>query len=408
MSTTNGNVTEILNTDATHFTFAQGTGGSNGWGPTTPTTPVPSSSATYQLSAVAGNIATIAWSGRALYLNPVIKSTYGPFTANLDGTALNTRYDTSRSLPFNYGGAAGLSYQNLLPVHRYNVGAMAPTGIPWVDGAHTTILTASQNTYQARSGNLNLGIDSAFMITGPKLVGKRGVAVMLGDSISDAYGAFSSDLAYTYRTAEWIAQQRREDVNYIQPGGIASSCLFSSNFSASAVTGGMYRLFSVAAANPPEFLIISYGANDLRTKMGGCSAADFARNTYSMLAFIEDVFDVSTMCVVVCSPFPMSALVLAESAQNVGAAVNPQGIHNYKAAIVAQKAAVAMFPWARYCDMNGGIGRRILAVYPNKEGDGGIHLSDVGHGLAHANLVNTISQPIVGIYNPVNATSMRF
>lgn len=402
-------VTELLNTNVAVSlvgTWADASGNASTFG--APSSP------TLKVSSTLGSTVTINWTGRALYLLCQTHTSYGPFTVTLDGQSVLGDFHCSNAATNpNIGSTSGYFNRVLVPIHR---------GV--ADTSHTTVLTVAKNSYHSVVGGIiGVSVDSFVSISGNQASPTNGLYVALGDSWGTGGGAFNIyDNVYPYIVARQLQQQLNKSITLIN-ACVSGNCMFG--ITGAGNVGGMYRLFGTdgfftgVTNNPPEYLSILYGANDLRAESSGgqyiglqASAADYERHLNNMMCFLEDTMDVygtygTPVKVISCSPPHLPANMTHRSLQSFSAS-NPVryiggGLTNFITAAKNTKSVVARFRWGRYCGIYEAMGFRDELLLPNNNtgqtivgynnvtytGDTGLHPHDMTHGFLASEITQT-------------------
>jgi lysophospholipase L1-like esterase len=299
-------------------------------------------------SSTAGATATFAVSGRACYLLTSTQEAGGQFTVTVDGAA---------AAPGTCFGI-GQNDRNrvLIPLFR-NL----------TDGAHTVVITAV--------GTAPVLIDSLLVVTGAAIAPVAGNLVALGDSITAGYGLANVVSAWPARLGYLLGYKLGRPFTLFNKG-ISGDSLFCVD---SGHVGGMYRLFSDVVPNAPEVLTIMFGVNDMMLNQQ--PSGEYAANLLRALEFVEDVFAVAQMAVVVCTPSYLApaALLCAPSGNQSGYYAGTPSEH-YRLALELVKTIVSLFSWASVAFVYETMDDADSMVYPNGGFDS-THPGDGGHGV---------------------------
>lgn len=360
-------ITEVQETDAS-FIFA---------GTWTLETITSASGGTCQNTIVAGSTCTITFSGHSIFLVHKELFTFGTFSVTIDGQLLPNVYDCSCNITYP-SGAAGVMHRNV---------QLIASGLS--DSPHTMILTClAAQAYAPRNGNVGMNVDSVLICSGQKAqFGNSGVMCCIGDSTSAAYGAWQPDGNWPYRVSRQLSQITKRAVSVsIANMGSASDCYFAGNYTGSLKLGGQYRMFSTAFAAGPQYITVMFGANDLRPASGSgsggsCTAADYLRHVRNVCNFCSVAFDLGQTTVVICTPGYMHPHYLCDAIYSPSVSNQSGAFLNYQAAIQGVKSVVAQYPQIRFADVYSAMACRDELVFPNREGDFGLHANDAGQGI---------------------------
>lgn len=362
-------VTEIADTDAgiTYVgTWTTNNGITGSTGPSTHYTNVATDTVSY------------TFTGRSLYLLGWDDTAAGTYSVTVDGVLITGTIS-------HYTPTTG-DLSHYLRVVQPLVRGLS-------DASHTVKLTCLSG---------QLGVDGFLVVTGAKGAPTPGNYVALGDSWTYGTGATSPALGgFPALTSNLLAARLGRGLTAIAKGVSGDSLFCSDGASANGGNhyGGMYRAFSDVLPQTPEFLSIEFAANDLRPATlaaytgHSCTPAEFGRNLARLLTFLDDTLVLGAdpnnqgVCkVAVCSPGHLTPSLLVAP---VGTAVMP-GLDLWERAVDMSYAAAALFPSVRVAGLYAVMESRDQLLYPNANGDPGLHPNDEGHGVIGLEVARTL------------------
>jgi lysophospholipase L1-like esterase len=341
----------------------------SGW---TLNTNVQASGGTEQFTANAGDTCTFTFTGHSVFLVHRETPAWGWFSLTIDGVLQPNIYQSMCGETFIVG-AAGQQYRNV---------QLLAQGL--LDGPHTIILTClAAVVYQPRSGGVGFSVDSFLVCTGARAAwGSTGQYCAIGDSTSNAYGCWQPDALWTNRVARELPKVRRQQVQVqVSTYGDANDSAFCSNWSGTVRLGGQYKMFAYAYANQANFITWMYGANDLRQQSGASNVQDFLRHVRNALNFYQVVFDPSQTKMVVCTPPYINSYYTYDNSTVAAYYNQASAAGSYQSAADGVREIVAQYPTVELADVYYVMAGRDELLFPNKEGDNGLHPNDCGHGV---------------------------
>jgi hypothetical protein len=300
------------------------------------------------VSASVGATATFAVNGRACWLVTATQEAGGQFSVTVDGQ------------PAPGGSCFGIGQGD-----RHRV--LAPLFRNLADGPHTVAIVAASGA--------PVIVDSLLVVSGAAIAPVAGSVVALGDSVTHGYGLANPISSWPNRLSLLLGRKLGRPFS-LADRGVSGDCLFGTD---GAHTGGMYRLYADVAPLAPEVLTIMFGINDIFLNQQ--PSGEYASNLLSALQLVEDVFAVSQMAVIVCTP-----TYLAPLAQTCAPSGNQGGFYagmpsdHYRIALELVKTVSSLFSWATVAYCYEAMDDADSLVYPNGGFDS-THPGDGGHGV---------------------------
>jgi hypothetical protein len=352
--------TEILNNDA-RVSF------SGSWAFTA--NAAASSPSGYNKSTTSGNICTITFTGRALYLYAFCWNGGGQFDITLDGVS----YPGYRSC--GTANVNGNFLRYLIPICR---------GL--TDTTHTVILTVDNSI----SGASGLTVDSFLAITGSRVTPIAGNLTCIGDSISfpNGTGPYQKGSGYIYQLQQQLSMLTKQSINFIAAGDNGDMLIGQDG----THPGGNRKVFTKAIANACQFTTLFYGANDFgiiyNTNANGF--ADYFKQQQAICCLLEDSMDISQCIVAMATPSYMTPYWQRPSTTQTPVSCSASALE----VAVEQMAHLAVqFPWLRIAHVYEAMDRRGFMVQPNSNDSYGLHPNDQGHML----IANELCSALLGL-----------
>jgi lysophospholipase L1-like esterase len=306
------------------------------------------SGGTRMASGSAGATATLNVSGRAIYLLTSTQEAGGVYSVTVDGQV------------YQSGSCFGVG-----PNDRNRV--LVPLARNLTDGAHTVVLTAASAA--------TVIIDSLLVVSGAAIAPAAGALATLGDSTTAGYGLTNQLSAWPNRLAVFLGRKLNRPFTLTNKG-VSGDSWFAVDASH---TGGMHRLYTDIVPVAPEVLTLMFGINDifLNQTMSG----EYIAHLLSALQFIEDVFAVTQMAVILCTPSYQAPLAWtsAPSGNQAGYYAGTPSEH-YRLALEMVKQIGAMFSWVNLGYVYECMDECDSMVYPNGGFDS-THPSDGGQSV---------------------------
>jgi hypothetical protein len=392
-------ITTIPAADAS-ITYAQGTGGSNGWTTVADGTGANLNTAngvSSKVSTVKGNTASLSWTGRSIYMMGAISGNSsfprGPFGVTIDAGLAGqlSREDT-------------MAYSNAYAQELYRV--LYPLRVGKSDegdALHTLLLDVRQYlqadyqsplgaNYLDASGLAGVSIDQFIVVSGPKVQAPTNSKklVVIPDSWGGAYGVNMRDLAWPFALKRKLSGYYGYDLPLKLMGGFGGAWARYKGVDARA-SGGMYNCTLLAAEQPSD-VAICLGPNDFTgnsTLSVGMqvSAAEYVRFVRAGLRFVEDTIDTSSVNVSVATP-PLAGPGYRTSKFMVAGQTNGYfggGRDNVElAATLLRELLDDEFPRIKLADVAGVLDSQGLTLGGNRNRDAGLHPDAPQHlAIAH-------------------------
>lgn len=348
--------TEILWTDPTHFTFTSAAGAAGAWA--TNSNAGWSGGSANQTTTV-GDKVTITWTGRSLYLLNTLSNSGVDFTIATDGVTRNRTLSQYAETP------QGSVLRSPLCVER-NL----------TDGAHTTVLQSITT-----GSKTQFSINSIIAITGTRTAAGSGKLAICGDSWAQGVGAQVPSAGWVNHLWRRLCTSQSRDL-VLSNRGVSGAAI--AGRSATNSSNAMQQLILVNG-DQPEILALLFGVNDLVTINNVApveSPGVFAGLYRATLQFVEDLFDTTSVTVIAGTPPYVGPALRWVTRQAAGSLpVTANGGEIYETAINLVRQVFSEFAWLHIADVYAAMDRRTGLVYPNYQGDLGLHPNEQGHSV---------------------------